>query len=163
MAYKYENHGKIYKEEKDRADEFEKLYTEMKDPYDSLKREAHRLKLVLVKYEQKYGFIDIGKLHAKVESKHTLFEAAKKEAAGYHHDLLEIRKRLMEVTRRFDRGGFNADSPGRNKQKEEEPWKGEEDVEKLVGIFNQYITQNEGRLIRAGTFITRPPDEDPSP
>ena len=63
MAYKYENHGKIFKEEKDRADQYEKLYTELKQPYDEIKKEAHRLKLNLVKYEEKYKFIDIGKLH----------------------------------------------------------------------------------------------------
>ena len=30
MAYKYENHGKIFKEEKERADQYEKLYKELK-------------------------------------------------------------------------------------------------------------------------------------
>ena len=58
MAYKYENHGKIFKEEKDRADQYEKLYTELKQPYDEIK----------------------------------------KEAAGFHRDLLEIRKRIMDLT-----------------------------------------------------------------
>ena len=98
MAYKYENHGKIFKEEKDRADQYEKLYTELKQPYDEIKKEAHRLKLNLVKYEQKYGFIDIGKLHEQVACSKTMFEAAKKEAAGFHRDLLEIRKRIMDLT-----------------------------------------------------------------
>ena len=98
MAYKYENHGKIFKEEKDRADQYEKLYNELKAPFDEYKKEAHRLKLVLVRYEQKYGFIDIGKLHEQVASSTTKYEAAKKEAASYHRDLLEIRKRIMELT-----------------------------------------------------------------
>ena len=40
MAYKYENHGKIFKEEKDRADQYEKLYTALKQPYDDIKKEA---------------------------------------------------------------------------------------------------------------------------
>ena len=30
MAYKYENHGKIFKEEKERADTYERLYNELK-------------------------------------------------------------------------------------------------------------------------------------
>ena len=120
MAYKYENHGKIFKEEKDRADQYEKLYTELKQPYDDIKKEAHRLKLNLVKYEQKYGFIDIGKLHEQVASSTTKFEAAKKEAASYHKDLLDLRKQIMQATQKFDRGN----AKGRRRRDDDEPWKG---------------------------------------
>ena len=56
------------------------------------------MKLNLVKYEQKYGFIDIGKLHEQVAQSKTLYEAAKKESASFHKDLLEIRKRIMDLT-----------------------------------------------------------------
>ena len=141
MAYKYENHGKIFKEEKDRADQYEKLYTELKQPYDEIKKEAHRLKLNLVKYEQKYGFIDIGKLHEQVASATTKFEAAQKEAAGYHRDLLEIRKRIMDLTQKFDRGNKPSKGKKSKKRKEdEEQWKGSEDVEKLSAIFTAYLT-----------------------
>ena len=56
------------------------------------------MQLNLVKYEQKYGFIDIGKLHEQVASSTTKYEAAQKEAASYHRDLLEIRKRIMDLT-----------------------------------------------------------------
>ena len=141
MAYKYENHGKIFKEEKDRADQYEKLYTELKQPYDDIKKEAHRLKLNLVKYEQKYGFIDIGKLHEQVASSTTRFEAAKKEAASYHKDLLEIRKNIMDLTQKFDRGNAQEGRKKKKKRKEdEEQWKGSEDVEKLSAIFTTYLT-----------------------
>jgi len=73
-------------------------------PYDDIKKEAHRLKLMLVKYEQKYGFIDIGKLQEQISYAKTMHEAAKKESSGYHRDLLEIRKRIMDLTQKFDRG-----------------------------------------------------------
>lgn len=141
MAYKYENHGKIFKEEKDRADKFEKLFSELKQPYDDIKKEAHRLKLNLVKYEQKYGFIDIGKLHEQVAQSKTLYEAAKKESASFHKDLLEIRKRIMDLTQKFDRGN-SADGGKKRKKKrnDEEKWKGSEDVEKLSAIFTTYLT-----------------------
>ena len=142
MAYKYENHGKIFKEEKDRADQYEKLYSELKQPYDDIKKEAHRLKLNLVKYEQKYGFIDIGKLHEQVASATTKCDAAQKEAASYHRDLLEIRKRIMDLTQKFDRGDPNAAGGKRRRRKKEddEQWKGSEDVEKLSAIFMAYQT-----------------------
>ena len=39
------------------------MYKDLKTPYDEVKKEAQRLKLNLIKYEQKYQFIDIGKLH----------------------------------------------------------------------------------------------------
>ena len=51
MAYKYKNHGEIYTQEKQRADQFETLYNDLKKPYDETKAEAHRLKLALVRYE----------------------------------------------------------------------------------------------------------------
>ena len=133
MAYKYENHGKIFKEEKDRADQYEKLYTELKQPYDDIKKEAHRLKLNLVKYEQKYGFIDIGKLHEQVASSTTKFEAAKKEAASYHKDLIDLKKQIMQATQKFDRGNQGeGGKKNRKRREDDEAWKGSEDVEKLA-------------------------------
>ena len=41
------------------------MYADLKKPYDEVKQEAHRLKINLIKYEEKYKFIDIGKLHAE--------------------------------------------------------------------------------------------------
>ena len=140
MAYKYENHGKIFKEEKERADQYERLYNELKQPYDEIKKEAHRLQLNLVKYEQKYGFIDIGKLHEQVASSTTKYEAAQKEAASYHRDLLEIRKRIMDLTQRFDRGKTGDGTKRKRRKDDKEQWKGSEDVEKLSAIFTTYLT-----------------------
>ena len=155
MAYKYENHGKIFKEEKERADQYERLYTELKQPYDEIKKEAHRLQLNLVKYEQKYGFIDIGKLHEQVASSTTKYEAAQKEAASYHRDLLEIRKRIMDLTQKFDRG-HTGDGKRRKKRKDDkEQWKGSEDVEKLSAIFTTYLTS-------PSNFIKGGGDESPA-
>ena len=158
MAYKYENHGKIFKEEKDRADQYEKLYTELKQPFDDIKKEAHRLKLNLVKYEQKYGFIDIGKLHEQVASSTTKYEAAKKEAASYHKDLLDLRKQIMQATQKFDRGSSNdGGKRGRKRRDDDEPWKGSEDVEKLSAIFTSYLT-SVGNRKRGGNQVR---DESP--
>ena len=162
MAYKYENHGKIFKEEKDRADQYEKLYTELKQPYDDIKKEAHRLKLNLVKYEQKYGFIDIGKLHEQVASSTTKFEAAKKEAASYHKDLLDLRKQIMQATQKFDRGNTQKEGgkKGRRKREDDEPWKGSEDVEKLSAIFTTYLTSMGNR--RQGGNAVGEGDQSPA-
>ena len=70
----------------------------------------------------------------------TRFEAAKKEAAGYHRDLLEIRKRIMDLTQKFDRASQQKGKKKRNKREDEEQWKGSEDVEKLSAIFTAYLT-----------------------
>ena len=48
-----------------------------------------------------------------------MFEAAKKEAAGYHRDLLEIRKRILDLSQKFDRGEPQKGKK-RSKRKEEE-------------------------------------------
>jgi len=49
-----------------------------------------------------------------------LFEAAKKEAAAYHKDLLEIRKRIMDLTQKFDRGDPNAKGGKRKRRKKDD-------------------------------------------
>lgn len=71
----------------------------------------------------------------------TKFEAAKKEAASYHRDLLEIRKRIMDLTQKFDRASKGS-TKGKKRvgREEEEQWKGSEDVEKLSAIFTAYLT-----------------------
>ena len=40
------------------------MYKDLKKPYEEIKKEAHRLKLNLIAYEEKYKFVDIGTLHA---------------------------------------------------------------------------------------------------
>ena len=64
MSSKYKNHGIIYDEEKKRGDQYEQMYKDLKKPYEEIKKEAHRLKLNLIAYEEKYKFVDIGTLHA---------------------------------------------------------------------------------------------------
>ena len=98
MSYKYKNHGKIYDEEKKRANQFEQMYTDLKKPYDEIKAEAHRLKLNLIKYEEKYKFIDIGQLHAETQKAVAQADAARLLSASYKKDLFDIRNRILEVT-----------------------------------------------------------------
>lgn len=136
MSYKYKNHGKIYDEEKKRADQYEQMYKDLKKPYDEIKQEAHRLKLNLIKYEEKYKFIDIGQLHAETQKAIALADEARLQAASYKKDLFDIRNRIMEVTQKFDRGGKKK----KKKKQEEEEWQGSEDVEKLCAIFTNYLT-----------------------
>ena len=71
MKYKYANHEEIFKQEKERADNFEKLYVDLDQPYKQLKDQSLRLKRQLVEYEQKYGFIDLSRLQEKVRESET--------------------------------------------------------------------------------------------
>ena len=75
----------------------------------------------------------------------TKFEAAKKEAASYHKDLLDLRKQIMQATQKFDRGNQKEGKKGRKRREEDEPWKGSEDVEKLSQIFTTYLTSMGNR------------------
>ena len=133
MSYKYKNHGKIYDQEKARANQYEQMYNDLKKPYDDIKKEAHRLKLNLIKYEEKYKFIDIAQLHAESMRAIAQCEAAQKQAASYKKDLMDIRKKILEVTQKAEGGK-------KKKKKEEEEWRGPEDVEKLCIIFTNYLT-----------------------
>jgi hypothetical protein len=45
MSYRYQNHGEIFRQEKERADKNQKLYEDLLLPYEDVKKEAKRLKL----------------------------------------------------------------------------------------------------------------------
>ena len=81
------------------------MYADLKKPYDEVKQEAHRLKINLIKYEEKYKFIDIGKLHAETQKSIAQADEARLQAAGFKKDLFEIRNRIMEITQKFDKSG----------------------------------------------------------
>lgn len=51
MSYRYQNHGEIFRQEKERADKNQKLYEDLLKPYEEVKNEAKRLKLQLIVYE----------------------------------------------------------------------------------------------------------------
>ena len=135
MSYKYKNHGKIYDEEKKRANQFEQMYNELKKPYDQVKAEAHRLKLNLIKYEEKYKFIDLAALHAETQKALAEADAARLESASYKKDLFDIRNRIMEATRSAEGG-----KKKKRKQQQDQEWKGAEDVEKLCMLFTTFLT-----------------------
>ena len=71
-------------------------------------------------------------------------EEAKREAASYHKDLLEIKHKIMDLTQRFDRGRAAGEKKKKkDKKNQDEQWKGSEDVEKLSAIFMNYLTQTK--------------------
>ena len=67
------------------------MYQDLKKPYDEVKKDAHRLKLNLIKYEEKYKFIDIGKLHEDTQRAQAKSDEAEKDAARLKKDLIEIK------------------------------------------------------------------------
>ena len=98
------------------------------------------MKLRLIHYEEKYKFIDIGKLHEETQRAMSQAEESKFAAARLKKDLLQIRQKILEATMKFDRGGKKESKKERKKREEEEEWKGSEDVEKLCNIFTTYLT-----------------------
>jgi len=125
----------VFRSEKDRADKFENWYKDMEVPYQATKDEAHRLKLEVIRYEQKYGFIDIDKLHEQIQTSNTKHEQANHKTELLERDLFEIRERILDATQKFDKGS--------KKSKKKEEWKGSEDVEKLCSVFTTYLTSPE--------------------
>lgn len=44
------------------------MYQDLLTPYEEVKQDARRLKLQLIKYEQKYFGLDVGKLHEEAQA-----------------------------------------------------------------------------------------------
>jgi hypothetical protein len=58
----------------------------------------HKLKLEVIKYEQKYSFIDIDKLQEEIQSWKTLYDEQLERSTLLQIDLFEIRERIMDLT-----------------------------------------------------------------
>lgn len=69
--------------------------------------------------------------------------------------MLEIRKRIMDLTQKFDRGVAAAGKKRRGKKDDGEQWKGAEDVEKLSAIFMTYLTS-------PSNFVKQDGEESPA-
>lgn len=141
MTFKYANHEEIFKSEKARGDKFEQNYNDMEAPYKMLQEQNKRLKLQLTKYEQKYGFVDISKLHEQVREYQTATERQQIRSQMLEADLFEIRDRILECTRKFDKGPVKIDL---DKHGHRQEWGGQDDVDKLCSVFVNYITSAEG-------------------
>ena len=62
MQYRHKNHETLLNEAEAKAEKFESWYREIEVPFLTQKDELHKMKLEVIKYEQKYSFIDLDKL-----------------------------------------------------------------------------------------------------
>lgn len=62
MQYRHRNHETLLKEAENEAEKYKQWYKELEQPFIKQKEELHRLKLEVIKYEQKYNFIDLDKV-----------------------------------------------------------------------------------------------------
>ena len=67
------------------------------------KDELHRLKLEVVKYEQKYNFIDLDKLMEEMAASKTLHAEAKERADLLQMDLFTLREKILDITQPADK------------------------------------------------------------
>lgn len=62
MQYRHKNHESLLQQAEKEAAKFESWYKELEEPFLTQKDELHKMKLEVIKYEQKYSFIDLDKL-----------------------------------------------------------------------------------------------------
>ena len=105
----------------------------------------HKLKLEVIKYEQKYSFIDIDKLQEEIASWKTLYDEQLERSTVLQIDLFEIRERIMDLTQKFDKGLKKRDI-GVNQ------WKAGEDAENLCRLLTNHMTN-------PNYFGRQPPEE----
>lgn len=62
------------------------------------KDELHKLKLEVIKYEQKYSFIDLDKLVEEIAVQKTLSAESKERAELLQIDLFSLREKIINIT-----------------------------------------------------------------
>lgn len=62
------------------------------------KEELHKLKLEVIKYEQKYSFIDLDKLVEEIAVQKTSAAEAKERSEGLQIDLFTLREMIIDIT-----------------------------------------------------------------
>ena len=67
MANEYGKFDAKFAEERERGDRFERQFDELEAVYEKTRKTAHRQKLEIIDYEQRYMGIDITKLHEQNE------------------------------------------------------------------------------------------------
>jgi hypothetical protein len=63
MANEYGKFDAKFAEERERGDRLERQFDELEEVYEKTRKTAHRQKLEIIDYEQRYMGIDITKLH----------------------------------------------------------------------------------------------------
>jgi hypothetical protein len=62
-----------------------------------------RLKLQLIKYEEKYFGLDVGKLHEETQAAKSRQEMAETRVNLLERDLFEVRSRIIEIIQEAER------------------------------------------------------------
>jgi hypothetical protein len=62
------------------------------------KEELHRLKLEVIKYEQKYSFIDLDKLVEEIAVQKTSAAESKERSELLQIDLFTLREMIIDIT-----------------------------------------------------------------
>lgn len=98
MQYRHKNHETLLKEAENKAAKFESWYKELEEPFLLQKEELHKLKLEVIKYEQKYSFIDLDKVVDEVAVNKTLAAESKERAEMLQIDLFSLREKIIDLT-----------------------------------------------------------------
>ena len=137
MQYRHKNHETLLKKAEANADKFEGWYKELEEPFLKQKEELHKMKIEVIKYEQKYGFIDLDKLVEDIAVQKTLADESRERAEVLQIDLFTLREKIIDITQDIDKV-----NPSKVKKapKHQGKWKAGEDVENLGLMLSKYLT-----------------------
>jgi hypothetical protein len=98
MQYRHKNHEALLLEAETQSKKFESWYKELEEPFLRQKEELHKMKLEVIKYEQKYSFIDLDKLLEEIAVQKTSAAEAKERSEGLQIDLFTLREKIIDIT-----------------------------------------------------------------
>ena len=116
------------------------MYEDLLAPYEDVKQDARRLKLQLIKYEQKYFGLDVGKLHEEAQQAKSRQELAEDRVDVLERDLFDIRNKIMGIINEAERKHLGRKQKKGDKKYEAGEWKAGEDVDKLCAVFTNFLT-----------------------
>ncbi len=130
----------MLKEAEQAAAKFESWYKELEQPFLKQKEELHKMKIEVIKYEQKYSFIDLDKLLEDIAVQKTAAEEARERAEVLQIDLFTLREMIIDITSSGEGANLAKGEKSKRAPRTQVKWKAGEDVENLGGMLTKYLT-----------------------
>ena len=120
--------------------------------FEELNIEANRLRKEVIRYEEKYKFIDISKLHEKVQLTQTKLEASEGKCKALERDLFDLRDKILRATsQRFTGPKDIEEKPG---EQSNQIWNADGEVEETAKALLDYIHNQVQRSFPQGKSMS---------
>ncbi|CDW75703.1 UNKNOWN [Stylonychia lemnae] len=140
----------LFNREKMEHEALKQTHSQYLEQYNVMKDENVKLRKEVMMYEEKYKFIDIGKLHEKIQLLTTQLDQSEKQRKRVQYELFDLRDKIFKATSKRisprskdfsdtkTQLGFGT-SPGKENADHDKQWKGEDQVEETAQAMLEYI------------------------